>query len=300
MKKINPHFRFNRQERSGVFFFLLIIISLQLGYFWLRNYPETEKTGDISIIDVEAQAKIDALKGASAKKDSFVVFPFNPNYITDYKGYTLGMSVEEIDRLHDFRAQNKYVNSVEDFQKVTQVSDSLLSILSPYFKFPQWTKTRSNSSVANSTPSKEPNNTGDVLQNPVNSFVDLNLASAEDLMSVPGIGPKLSERIVKFRDLLGGFLADEQLLDVYGLEPEVVQRALLKFTVISKPNIEKINLNKATVEEMARLAYIRYKVAKGISDYREAHGGIDSFEDLKEVVDFPFDKIDRIKLYLTL
>ena len=42
--------------------------------------------------------------------------PFNPNFITDYKGYTLGMSLDEIQRLHKFRSQDKWVNSAHDFQ----------------------------------------------------------------------------------------------------------------------------------------------------------------------------------------
>ena len=42
----------------------------------------------------------------ATKKDT--IYPFNPNFISDYKGYKLGMSIQEIDRLHQYRAQNKY------------------------------------------------------------------------------------------------------------------------------------------------------------------------------------------------
>jgi hypothetical protein len=54
-----------------------------------------------------------------------LLYPFNPNFITDFKGYKLGMSVQEIDLL-EYRKGNKYVNSPKEFQAVTQVSDSLL------------------------------------------------------------------------------------------------------------------------------------------------------------------------------
>lgn len=299
MKKFKSHFRFTKQERRGVFFLLLIIVSLQVGYFLLVAHPFSENTNDVTIVDFETQSKIDALKKASAQKDSFKIYPFNPNYITDYKGYTLGMSIDEIDRLHVFRAQNKYVNSSEDFQKVTQVSDSLLKVLAPYFKFPEWTKNLKQSSVGSGAPPKR-NKVGNSPEKPVVNFLDLNTATAEDLRSINGIGPTFSERIVKFRKVLGGFLVNEQLEDVYGLEPEVVQRVLRKFKVVSKPNVEKINLNKASVNEIAKLVYIKYGVAKEIVDYREKHGAINSFDELKDIVDFPFDKIDRIKLYLTL
>ena len=38
----------------------------------------------------------------------------------------------------DYRKQNKWINSKEDFQKVTKVSDSFLDQISSYFKFPDW------------------------------------------------------------------------------------------------------------------------------------------------------------------
>ena len=109
---------------------LLIIISLQVGYFVFRSFSSNEAENTFSS-DVATQAKIDALKEKALVKDSIKIYPFNPNFITDYKGYILGMSVPEIDRLHAFRGENKYVNSQEDFQKVTQISDSLLKVISP-------------------------------------------------------------------------------------------------------------------------------------------------------------------------
>ncbi len=84
------------------------------------------------------QKEIDSLKMVEIENSKPKIYPFNPNYITDYKGYTLGMSVEEIDRLLEFRKQDKWINSAEQFQQVTQVSDSLLNAISPYFKFPEW------------------------------------------------------------------------------------------------------------------------------------------------------------------
>lgn len=47
-------------------------------------------------------------------------------------------------------------------------------------------------------------------------ILDINAATAEDFKTINGIGEKLSARIVKFRDRLGGFLTSEQLYDVYG------------------------------------------------------------------------------------
>lgn len=304
MKNFKSHFKFNKQERSGIFFLLLIIVLLQVGYFVFRSFPSDEETNFFSQ-DIETQAKIDVLKENALRKDSVKIYPFNPNFITDYRGYTLGMSVKEIDRLHLFRSKDKYVNSSEDFQKVTMVSDSLLKVVAPYFKFPDWTKKKgkqysegnNQKSMRNSPTPRE--GQGKDFSKEV-QIKDLNSASANELKSINGIGEKLSARIIKFRDRLGGFLVDEQLYDVYGLEPEVVLRTIERFKVLNPPQIEKININTASVEMLTELIYLQRNVAFNIVSYRNSKGSIDSFEELSKIENFPKEKIDRIALYLSL
>ena len=289
MKNFKSHFKFNKQERSGIFFLLVIIFSLQLIYLLLRdevvNTPETNFA-----LETEVQKLLDSIGEQSKVEESPKVYPFNPNFISDYKGYTLGMTNEEIDRLQVFRSENRWVNSAKEFQKVTLISDSLLQILAPYFKFPKWKtglkdkkKERQEKSVA-----------------AVVSHKDLNQANPEELQVIYGIGDKLSARIVKFRNRLGGFLVNEQLYDVYGLKEEVVLRILEEFRVKQQPTIERININTATRGEMEQLIYINQNLAIQIVNYRDSVGIIQSFNELLKIEDFPADKIDRIKLYLSL
>lgn len=239
MKKFKSHFTFSKQEQSGIFFLLLIIITLQIVYFIFKNNSNDSYESKV-ILDIETQTKFDSLKKEVQKIDSIRIYPFNPNFITDFKGYTLGMSLEEIDRLHAHRSQNKFVNTAEEFQKVTQVSDSLLNTFSQYFKFPEWTQKRSPQLPVGSAQRFEDakgNISSKLEQSRILRVKDLNTATAEDLQLISGIGDILSIRIVKFRDRLGEFLIDDQLNDVYGLEPEVVQRTLKGFKVIDKPVI---------------------------------------------------------------
>ncbi len=287
MKDFKSHFEFNKRERSGIFFLLLLIIVLQLVYFILKwNVVGTDASK--FNIDAATQSKIDSLKAIEISKNTVKLFPFNPNFITDYKGYTLGMSSEEIDRLHQFRSEDKYVNSVNEFQQVTKVSDSLLTKISPYFKFPDWVKNNNKNNKATSR------------KNPVNEVQDLNTASADDLKKIRGIGDKLSARIIKFRDRLGGFLVNEQLYDVYGLEPQVVERTLQSYQVLEQPTIKRININTASKEELASLIYIRRDLAEQIVNNRLIQGGFGSLDELAHVEGFPKEKIERIKLYLSL
>mgnify|MGYP003864620281 CR=1 FL=1 len=296
MKKLKSHFRFNKQERSGIFFLLLFIILLQIGYFLWKSFSVDNQIDGFQV-NSEMQDQIDVLKQKALRKDSIKIFPFNPNFITDHKGYTLGMSVEEIDRLHNFRSTRKYVNSPKEFQQVTQVSDSLLGAIAPYFKFPEWAQ-KGNMQLASGVRMK----TSAITNVKPKEIVirDLNSATAEDLKKINGIGEKLSARIVKFRDRLGGFLVEEQLFDVYGLESDVAEKTLKRFKLLTKPEIEKIDLNAATVDELAKLIYLRYRIAEEIVAYREANGRIKSFDELAQIEDFPANKIERIALYLSL
>ncbi|MEM6517305.1 MAG: helix-hairpin-helix domain-containing protein, partial [Bacteroidota bacterium] len=240
------------------------------------------------------QAEIDSLKKVKLENSRPRIYPFNPNFITDYKGYTLGMSNEEIDRLHDFRSKDKWINSRADFQKVTQVSDSLLAEISPYFKFPDWV---TNPKPRNNYTSYSKNQRPKTFQ----QKVDLNTATASQLRRINGIGEKLSARIIAYRTKLGGkFLADVQLQEVYGLSPEVIERVLNEFTVKSAPKVKKINLNEATIDELVLIQYVDYEVAANIIEERTLRDGFKKLEDVLKVKDFPVNKIEIIKLYLTL
>ena len=180
------------------------------------------------------------------------------------------------------------MNSDKEFQTVTQISDSLLNKISPYFKFPEWAGKNQTVKKPTSKPATETN------------IKDLNAATAEELRQVYGIGETLSKRIIKFRDRLGGFLVSEQLYDVYGLEPEVVEKALLKFQVFEKPEVGKINVNKANAKELSRLVYINGSLASNIVEYRDKNGLFASLQELSQVDGFPTEKLDRIALYLSL
>lgn len=93
---------------------------------------------------------------------------------------------------------------------------------------------------------------------------------------------------------------EEQLGHVYGLEPEVVERVLQDFRILESVSVVKININQASPRDISKLVYIKYELAARIVAYREANGGIASFDELKEIEDFPSERLDIIKLYLQL
>ena len=131
LEHIESHFLYTKQQRNGILLLLSLIFTIQLIYCAIDFRVDALDSFDER--EVHAfQKQIDSLKQLAIERSKPKVYPFNPNFISDYKGYQLGMSTAEIDRLHAFRKKNKYVNSAKDFQKVTKVSDSLLQKIEPY------------------------------------------------------------------------------------------------------------------------------------------------------------------------
>ena len=287
MKSWKSHFVFNRSQQNGIFVLVIIIIFLQSLYFFYPFSSQHESNPEEEKIAAELQQAVDSIKLSTAAKDSLSIRPFNPNFISDYKGYMLGMSVSEIDRLHAYRERDLWINSAEEFQEVTGISDSLLKILSPSFQFPDFRSKTSETKVSKKA-----------FSAPL-SKADLNSATAEDLQVVNGIGEKLSARIVNYRNSLGGFRSGVQLNDVYGLTPEVVERVLKRFEVQTK-TMEKQNINKVSLMELIELPFFNYEQARAIIKYREEAGEIKDMEELRQIKNFPFEKIDIIALYLTV
>lgn len=284
---MKSHFVFSKSERNGIFLLVTIILVLQLAY-WLIPFPKDVAPKDTPEL-VRFQQKVDSLKQLKIKENTPKQYPFNPNFITDYKGYTLGMSTQEIDRLLAYRKQNKWVNSKKDFQDVTKVSDSLLNTFSHLFKFPDF--------ITN--PKKKKVFAKD-RQLSYEDKIDLNKATALQLQEVYGIGPYYSEKIIAYRTKLNGFSDNVQLKDVYGLEPNVINNILKKFTVKTPVNIKKININTAKVIDLSELPNLNYEIARQIIKYRELNGEFNDINQLKSIAEFPIEKFDRIQLYLTL
>lgn len=290
MNKLKSLFMFTSDQRKGILVLLGIMVILQLIYFFV-DFSVTQPFSPNKQKWLAIQSEIDSIK-ASHPKYSTKVYPFNPNFITDYKGYKLGMSVEEIDRLLDYRKENKYVNSPKEFQNVTQISDSLLNSIAPYFKFPEWVKNKSE----NKGYIKYQNKAFAKNKNIV--LIDINKATQEDLLKIYGIGDVISLRILKLKDDLGGFVSMEQMSDVWGLSPEVISNLNSHFKVYTLPVVKKIDINNASLKEISQFSYFRYALAKEIVTYRSMNGAIKNIEDLTKIKGFPVEKANIIALYL--
>ena len=290
MNKLKSLFVFTSDQRKGIFALLFFIIALQFAYFFVDfSIPTNEDPEEQKWLSLQPQ--VDSMKMDIANKRP-KMYLYNPNFITDYKGYKLGMSVDEIDRLLAFRKENKYVNSSQEFQNVTKVSDSLLNVMSPYFKFPDWVNNKKEYKEFKKYPNQA------FAKNEKIVLIDINQATKEDLIKIYGIGEAISVRILKQKEVLGGFVSMEQMKDVWGLSPEVIENLNSHFKVSVLPNFKKIDINNASLKELSQFYYFKYPLAKEIVTYRSMKGNISNIEDLTKIKGSPVDKAKTIELYL--
>ncbi|MGA0212746.1 MAG: hypothetical protein ACO3JH_07185 [Flavobacteriaceae bacterium] len=122
------------------------------------------------------QAQLDSLKGLQPIHNP-KVFLINPNFMSDYNAYVLGLSPEAFDCIQDFTQSEKRLKSLSEFQKIAQLPDSLVTRMSKRLSFPI---------IRKNYKEKAP-----VVKK------ELNKATAEDLQQVRGVGKVLSERNCK-------------------------------------------------------------------------------------------------------
>ena len=289
MKKLNTsHLYFTRSERDGIIFLVLLILSLG-GVYYLVDFSQPSNLDTNSSSLLKLQRELDSIRSIQLEAKQPKIYPFNPNFLTDYRAYTLGIPADAVDKLTAFRAQNKWVNSARQFQEVTGISDSLLLVIEPYFKFPEWVN-RPKPKIRFSKPR--------YIEVSAEKKIDLNVATAEMLERVPGIGKTYSKRIVSYREKIGGFAAIEQLFEVWGLRAEVIEKVSYQFAVKTPVHFEKMNVNTASASDMATINGISFELAKKIWEFRVLRERLDSLDELDKIEGLSPQKLARIKVYL--
>jgi len=110
--------------------------------------------------------------------------------------------------------------------------------------------------------------------------ININRADSVQLLPLPGIGPVYAGRIIKYRNLLGGFVRVEQLGEVYGIPAETIQE-IRNQVYIDSTVIHKIHIDSATFKELLRHPYLEYIEVKALVKYRDFIGDIKSIHELR-------------------
>ena len=257
---------------------ILLLAAILLLYSFLLETLSYETTAPLAVGEMERhQAFIDSMIGAQKKRNN-IIHPFNPNYLTDYRAYVLGIEKNTIDRLFAFRKSGKFINSAAEFKRITQMEDSLFEAIKPFLKFPNFTKYKKEKVFKN-------------LKKDINEVEEF------DFLKVKGIGKVLSSRIVKYRKYIQGFSTLDQLYEVYGLDSLVVDNVKNHFEIQKLPELKKIKISEASLYDLSRIPYINKEESTEIIKLRTRQKKI-ILEDLFHITGFDSLKISRISLYL--
>jgi competence ComEA-like helix-hairpin-helix protein len=163
---------------------------------------------------------------------------------------------------------------------------------------------RSDSMVNATNPS---GNSSPVHQSPVTSRsesspvtsqsqININRADSAQLLPLPGIGPVFAGRIIKYRDLLGGFVRMEQLGEVYGLKQETLE--MIKDHIhIDTSSIRKLHMDSASFRELLRHPYLDLEEVKALVAYRNFKQDISTLEELRANAILEDSTIQRVAPY---
>jgi DNA uptake protein ComE-like DNA-binding protein len=133
---------------------------------------------------------------------------------------------------------------------------------------------------------------------PAGTLVELNTADTLVLKKVPGIGSTFARRIVKFRDLLGGFYTVSQLQEVYGMNDEHYQ-ALRPWFHVDTLYIAKLSVNRLSYDLLIKHPYLNPAQTRTICRLRQQKGKLPGWESLQLLDEFSAADIARLKAYLS-
>lgn len=209
------------------------------------------------------------------------LFSFDPNTATYDNLIKLGLTGKETNTLINYRNKGGRFRIPSDIKKVYGIDEVQASKLIPFVEMATDTvvKARSNSFGQQK------------------ALLDLNTCDSASLVRLPGIGPVLSARIIKYRRLLGGFATINQLKEVYGLPPETIDRIKSRVYADSSA-VLKIMINSADYKELSRLPYFEKYEVTAILKYRELKGKLISISDLVENKLITDEKAQKVICYL--
>jgi competence ComEA-like helix-hairpin-helix protein len=312
-KKIKEYLRFNYKERLA-FFILIIIVAIIFMYPFVFNNKDEQPLTIIKSTSNEIVKEDDSKREYETHKDhssyqyksysnyspkkNIKLFYFDPNTTSVEDWQNLGLRDRTIKTISNYLSKGGSFKSKEDLKKIYGLHEDEYARLEPYIKIvsKQETKVYSNN-ILHTDNYKQANQitSSNTEKRTIN---DINSADADAFIALPGIGNSFANRIIKFRNKLGGFYSVEQIKETYGLPDSTFQ--LIKPLLKLNSDVKKININTASKDELKEHPYIRWTIANAIVEYRNQHGAFKSLDELKNIVLIEESTFKKIIPYLTI
>ena len=283
-------FSFNHRERKGTAILLTAIaILLLVDVFYPKVFPPEELSYTIVSYDSTEKSSDNLEKSKNKRKKepvSHPVFNFNPNNVSERELRKLGLRNYQIEMFLNYRKAGGRFEKVEDFRTLYFVNDSIYERFEKHLVIPEV------SSFTETVPTdRKQNDTVEVHKRKVEGITPLkkekeksflvmmNQSDTSEWKRFYGIGSGYAHRIVKYRDILGGYVRKEQLLEVYGFDT-VLYTQIQDQLVVDESFIKRMNLNTVSTNRLSKHPYITWNMARRITDSRVQDGPFESREDL--------------------
>ncbi|TDS12398.1 helix-hairpin-helix domain-containing protein [Sphingobacterium paludis] len=296
MKKLSAFFRLTHNERRGFLVLLLLVVLVYYTPFLYRYlfYNANPAEPLISWVDADPQglsiSPSEDLQrpeqGRDVASKSFTLTPFNPNNLPDSQWRAMGFSDKQIRVIKNYESKGGRFYKAEDVRKMYSISAAEFQRIAPFLRFDVLDAPQR--PAASSSPPKA---------TVARTVVDINSADSAALVALPGIGPVLSTRMIKYRNSLGGFHSLQQLQEVYGLPAETLEK-LKGLLSVGGNGVQQLAVNLATETELAAHPYISKRHASRIIRYRGQHGPFTSLEDLAQIYTLDSVFLRKIEPYL--
>jgi len=272
---IRKYFYFSKGEQRGILLLLILIVLIFLANCFIFRFEKREGLTD-SIINQYSDVDVTENK----TKTTLSLFPFDPNVADSLKLDSLNLPYWVKKNLLSYRRHNGELKYKEDFLKIYGMNDSIYSRVKEYIVLPDKPVIKKKVSTIFTGGHKEKVKKNIIVREK-KKIVEINSASAEDYEKLWGIGDVLSERIIKYRKLLGGFYSKEQLLEVYGLPIETFLE-IKRYLKVDTIDIVKLNINFSGYRELLFHPYLQKDDVKRILNYRDSVGFIEDKKQLLE------------------
>ena len=301
-KWIRSLFSFSRKERNGIVVLLTIIFTLIVIGKIVPIFFPSEKT-DFSKWEAEVDNYFSKTKERIPIELPVSLSPFDPNDVDSIRLAKMGVPLKVAANWVKYLHKGGRFRNNEDVKKIFGMTPSMFGRLDS-FMVVQSTNIPSSTvhdKVLVDPPQGEFKHDTIIrkiddkpVQKPV-IVLDLNSVDSTQLLEIKGIGPVFASRIIRFRNLLGGYSEVAQLKEVYGIKPENYETFSSLFTV-DPSTIKTFNINFSTVLELGRHPYIGFKTARKILKLRDQKGKFYSVNDLSALVSA--DTLIKISPYL--
>lgn len=281
---------YTKVERVGTAVLaVLLVLCIVVPPLWRRYVPRQVVDSAVERMAIEEyfaslgtrqevhSERMVRLEDEEVETPTWQAFAFNPNTISADSLLLLGLTAKQAAALVRYRNAGGVFRRPSDMEKLRAIDASTRQRLVALVHIPETTTERKSAQTPRATSATQGAYTQaqpqEAIAQRVVEAIDLNAADTAMLRRLRGIGAVLSQRIVDYRQQLGGFHHVEQLLEVRGIKPELIDR-LRSQLHIDTTAIQRIDLNTATLEQLQSHPYINSAEAKGIVYYRATMGRI--------------------------